>query len=62
MIKAYDALPDGSHRRTIEQGYEMERPSQITLTMEIRQGKLGTVRIGGNAVRVSEGRMTIRKS
>ena len=62
VIKAYDALPDGSHRRTIEQGYEMERPSQITLTMEIRQGKLGTVRIGGNAVRVSEGRMTIRKS
>lgn len=62
VVKKYDALPDGSHRRIIEQGYEMDRPSQITLTMEVLQGKLGTVRIGGHAVRVSEGRIEIAKA
>jgi trans-2,3-dihydro-3-hydroxyanthranilate isomerase len=59
VIKHFDTLPDGSHRRLIEQGYEMERPSQIALTMEVDQGKLGNVRIGGHAVRVSEGKLTL---
>ena len=59
VIKHFETLPDGSHRRLIEQGYEMERPSQIALTMEVDQGKLGNVRIGGHAVRVSEGKLTL---
>lgn len=58
-IRHFDELPDGSHRRQIEQGYEMGRPSQITLAMDVAGGKLHAVRIGGEAVRVSEGRMTI---
>ena len=59
VVKHFDTLPDGSHRRVIEQGYEMGRPSELTLTMEVDQGKLGNVRIGGHAVRVSNGQLTI---
>jgi len=57
VVHRFDALPDGVHKRTIEQGYEMGRPSAIALTMEVRHGKLLTVRIGGQAVRVAEGRI-----
>jgi trans-2,3-dihydro-3-hydroxyanthranilate isomerase len=56
-VHRFDALPDGVHRRIVEQGYEMGRPSAIALTMEIALGKLAGVRIGGHAVRVAEGRI-----
>lgn len=59
VIKHFDALPDGLHRRVIEQGYEMGRPSEITVSIEVAQGKLDNVRIGGHAVRACEGRLTI---
>ncbi len=55
IIKDFDALPDGSHRRTVEQGMEMGRPSLISLVLGIHRGKLDSVRIGGHAVRVAEG-------
>ncbi len=57
VVHRFDALPDGTHKRVIEQGYEMGRPSAIALTIEVEQGKLATVRIGGHAVRVAEGRI-----
>jgi trans-2,3-dihydro-3-hydroxyanthranilate isomerase len=57
VVHRFDALPDGTHKRVIEQGYEMGRPSAIALTIEVGQGKLATVRIGGHAVRVAEGRI-----
>jgi trans-2,3-dihydro-3-hydroxyanthranilate isomerase len=59
VVHHFDALRDGSHKRVIEQGFEMGRPSHITLGMEIERGKLATVRIGGSAVRVSAGRIRI---
>jgi trans-2,3-dihydro-3-hydroxyanthranilate isomerase len=55
IVHQFDGLPDGTHRRIVEQGYEMGRPSQIVLTLVVTGGKLTTVRIGGSAVRVSEG-------
>lgn len=55
----FDALPDGSHRHVIEQGYEMGRNSEIIVTSLVEGGRLGTVRIGGSAVRVSEGRIQV---
>lgn len=55
VVHEFDALPDGPHRRVIEQGHEMGRPSAITLTLVVEGGKLATVRIGGHAVRVVEG-------
>ena len=57
VILAFDSLPDGSHKRTIEQGYAMGRPSEVSLSLEVKQGKLHNVRIGGASVRVAEGRL-----
>jgi trans-2,3-dihydro-3-hydroxyanthranilate isomerase len=59
VINQFDALPDGTHRRAIEQGIEMGRPSSISLTMAVARGKLESVRIGGHAVRVAEGTLKV---
>ena len=58
VINEFDDLPDGTHKRAIEQGIEMGRPSAITLTMTIGRGKLETARIGGHAIRIAEGTLT----
>lgn len=57
VILAFDLLPDGSHRRIIEQGYQMGRPSEVTLSIDVKGGKLHNVRIGGAAIRVAEGQL-----
>ncbi len=54
-IIACEKPEDGDHRLVIEQGYEMGRPSQITLEMSVRGGALASARIGGSAIVVSEG-------
>jgi trans-2,3-dihydro-3-hydroxyanthranilate isomerase len=59
VVQHFDRLPDGQHKRLIEQGYEMGRPSLIALTMEVDGGKLAAVRIGGHAVRVAEGKIEV---
>jgi len=59
VVQRFDALPDGTHKRSIEQGHEMGRPSLIALTLMVAGGKLETVRIGGHAVRVAEGTLTV---
>ncbi|MET0431458.1 MAG: PhzF family phenazine biosynthesis protein [Hyphomicrobium sp.] len=59
VIQEFDVLPDGTHKRAIEQGFEMGRPSAVTLTMSVARGKLDGVRIGGYAVRVAEGILKI---
>lgn len=59
VVQSFDALPDGIHKRSIEQGFEMGRPSAIALTMSVARGKLDGVRIGGYAVRVAEGVLKI---
>ena len=59
IIQAFDQPPDGSHKRMIEQGIEMGRPSTIGLVMSVARGKLEGVRIGGHAVRVAEGVLRI---
>jgi trans-2,3-dihydro-3-hydroxyanthranilate isomerase len=57
VVHRFDALPDGPHKRIIEQGFEMGRPSLLALSLEIAAGKLTVVRVGGHAVRVAEGRI-----
>lgn len=54
-IQLFDGLPDGTHRRILEQGFEMGRPSSISLTLAVHGGKLTNIRIGGQSVRVAEG-------
>ncbi|AMN44139.1 PhzF family phenazine biosynthesis protein [Rhodoplanes sp. Z2-YC6860] len=46
---------DGKHGFTIEQGYEMQRPSLIHLALNIRGGVLTSATVGGDAVLVAEG-------
>ncbi len=58
-IMQFDTLPDGVHRRVIEQGFAMGRPSYMTLTLVVRSGRLETVRLGGQAVRVTSGTLTV---
>lgn len=59
VVAEFDDLPDGAHKRVVEQGLEMGRPSAIQLTVVVEGGKLDTVRIGGNAVRIIEGTLAV---
>jgi trans-2,3-dihydro-3-hydroxyanthranilate isomerase len=59
VVHHFDELPDGAHKRVIEQGFEMGRPSLMELSMDVERGKLATVRIGGHAVRVAEGKIEV---
>jgi trans-2,3-dihydro-3-hydroxyanthranilate isomerase len=54
-----DRLGDGTHRFIIEQGYEMKRPSDLVLEADVAAGDLTRVRVGGQAVRVSAGLITL---
>lgn len=54
-VMAFERPEDGEHRFVVEQGYEMGRPSQIALELTVAEGRLVSARIGGSAVKVSEG-------
>jgi trans-2,3-dihydro-3-hydroxyanthranilate isomerase len=58
-IFRFDAPPDGARQMVIEQGFEMGRPSLIRLEMTIAGRALSNVRIGGNAVEVASGTLSI---
>ncbi len=59
VIAKFDNLADGQHRLLIEQGVEMGRPSHIFLEMDFRANELVGARIGGHAVRISQGAIEI---
>lgn len=59
VVHRFDALPAGTHRAVIEQGFEMGRPSLITLEMEVSPLQLEAVRVGGDAVVIGEGELTV---
>jgi trans-2,3-dihydro-3-hydroxyanthranilate isomerase len=52
---AHKRLADGVHKLTIEQGYEMGRPSEMELSLDMKGGALRGASIGGHAVVVTEG-------
>lgn len=54
-IMRFDRPADGAWPYPIEQGIEMGRPSLIRLELEVQGGALTGARIGGHAVKVSEG-------
>ena len=56
---AFDRPGDGEHVLTIEQGYEMGRPSLIALGFEVEGGELRSASIGGSAVIVSSGALEL---
>jgi len=49
----------GTLRWVIEQGFEMERPSLLEAEADKVDGKITAIRVGGNAVMISEGWMEI---
>jgi trans-2,3-dihydro-3-hydroxyanthranilate isomerase len=59
LIAAQAGLADGEHAMTIEQGYEMGRPSLIHVTLTMRNGKLAAASVGGDAVVVTEGVISV---
>jgi trans-2,3-dihydro-3-hydroxyanthranilate isomerase len=59
VVCQFDTPPDGMHRRVIEQGFEMGRPSLIQLSLELQASRLAGVRIGGHAVRVMSGTLDL---
>ena len=50
-----DATADGMLQWTIEQGYEMGRPSLLYVECDKRGGAITGVRVGGSSVLVCEG-------
>jgi trans-2,3-dihydro-3-hydroxyanthranilate isomerase len=55
QLLASGVLKEGTNRFALEQGMEMGRPSSIRMEADVAAGKLTAVRIGGHAVRVTEG-------
>ena len=60
-LAAYLGKLDGrSQSFEIHQGIEMGRPSRIEAEVSVENGEPVAVRIGGNAVKVMEGRLTFQ--
>ncbi|MFO1148225.1 MAG: PhzF family phenazine biosynthesis protein [Alsobacter sp.] len=59
LIMAFDKPEDGEHSLVVEQGYEMGRPSRITLGLTVQDGALTRATISGSAVVVSEGSLRL---
>nr|WP_321456362.1 PhzF family phenazine biosynthesis protein [uncultured Cohaesibacter sp.] len=59
VICQFDKPGQGNHRYSIEQGFEMDRPSIIELGLEVVEGRLSSETIGGHVVLVSEGKLYI---
>lgn len=59
VLMRHEAMGDGDHTIVIEQGVEMERPSLITLGLDIEAGRLVSASIGGAAVVVTQGTLEL---
>jgi trans-2,3-dihydro-3-hydroxyanthranilate isomerase len=54
-LAACEAPMTGTHRWVVEQGFEMGRPSVLHVEADVTEGRVTAVRVGGTAVRMSEG-------
>jgi trans-2,3-dihydro-3-hydroxyanthranilate isomerase len=59
VVQAFDRPGDGEHMLTIEQGFEMGRPSLMALGLTIEGGALAAATIGGSVVIVSTGALDL---
>ncbi len=59
VVAEFDRPTSGTHRILVEQGFEMGRPSVITLELDIEAGQLAAVRIGGDAVVIARGTLDL---
>jgi trans-2,3-dihydro-3-hydroxyanthranilate isomerase len=58
-LAARSAQKDGTLRWTVDQGVEMGRPSRIEIEADKSAGAVTAIRVGGNAVMMTEGSLTI---
>lgn len=54
-----EETPNGTMQWVVEQGFEMGRPSLLHVEADKADGKVSAVRVGGTAVRMSEGTMFV---
>jgi trans-2,3-dihydro-3-hydroxyanthranilate isomerase len=54
-----ETASSGNFRWVVEQGFEMGRPSLIHVEADKHNGEVSAVRVGGTAVRVSEGNLLV---
>ncbi|HEY1782475.1 MAG TPA: PhzF family phenazine biosynthesis protein [Roseiarcus sp.] len=59
VVQAFDRPRDGEHMLTIEQGFEMGRPSLMALGLVVENGALVSATIGGSVVIVSSGSLDL---
>jgi trans-2,3-dihydro-3-hydroxyanthranilate isomerase len=59
VVQRFDAHPAGAHTITIEQGFEMGRPSIIQVEMDVGGGALEAVRVAGEAVVIARGELDV---
>ena len=59
VIRRFDGPPAGSHHFVIEQGFEMGRPSLMSLEMDLDGGEVVGARVGGDAVKIAEGELDV---
>lgn len=58
-LAARDPRAEGTLAWTVEQGYEMGRPSQIEIEADKAGGEITAIRVGGSAVMVMEGEIEV---
>jgi trans-2,3-dihydro-3-hydroxyanthranilate isomerase len=58
-LMAFEPPGGGEHMMAIEQGFEMGRPSKISLGMKVEGGKLVDATIGGYARIVCDGTIDV---
>jgi trans-2,3-dihydro-3-hydroxyanthranilate isomerase len=59
VVQAFERPRDGEHMLTIEQGFEMGRPSLIALGLVVEKGVVASATIGGSVVIVSSGSLDL---
>ena len=59
VVQAFDRPRDGEYMLTIEQGFEMGRPSLIALGLVVENDALVSATIGGSVVIVSSGSLDL---
>ncbi len=59
QLNAAQALPNGRHSWKVGQGHEMGRPSVISLTAYLENGRFSHIEVGGHAVLISSGDITV---
>jgi len=59
QLLANGDLPEGPTNLSIRQGFEMGRPSKLSLSIDVTAGALTRVRVAGSAAPVAQGRIRI---